>query len=1097
MLGCVGIGVAGPKEQFLAQRNWKFHGEVKAAAKKINVVKKGEDVIGNVSDAGKSLRAPFLITKNKFRDVHMEMEFMIPKGSNSGVYFMGRYEIQILDSFGKAKAGAGDLGGLYQRWDKARNPKGFEGVAPKLNAAKPAGEWQKMEVVFRAPRFSKDGTKTHHAKFLKVLVNDKLVHENQVAKGPTRAGKFNGETGDAAPIMIQGDHGPIAIRKMSLKVLELSTEGEPPLAGAEMTPLDDQGRPQVNAVAYGKELFTAKGCAECHATAVGEIKTGPSLHGLFTKDGRKTKVYIPAEGHKKEIPADLQYLKTSLRRSAEELAYQAEDKPYLPVMPPYGFKLINDDDVNALHAYFKTLNGDKDAGAPVVWVKKPSVKYVLKDDPIAVLVKSYPRLERVDMGEHLSARAYHVGLPGDFNYSFDPRTMSIAQVWDGPFLVSKDKVNRGKGGAKRGFNHRDYKINNLLQPYDAQGQLVDLNYVSPGQLFNPPQAKKFLNDTTDFLETAKSFPATFLGVDTPKKVIPTFRYVVGENKIALKFNIIKGGLIEVTLDLDLKTEQQLAIPIARSSVPEVSLGKLHGPKWTLPAGQYKDVKLTATLFKQAGELYTSDIQKVESDAPQKLTWKPSSKKAKLPPGYSIEDGSAPKGRFGRQLVFEPMGIEFHQGEAYVTTRTAGIWKVVNGHWQLFAEGAYDSLGLVVKSKNEVIIGEKPGLTRLIDADGDHWAERRENITDKFRFNGGYHEYLHGPIKYNGSYLFSLNLGHEMKGIYKAGGSYMGTAGGLRGWMLSTDEQGNTGRFARGFRSPAGLALSPKNEIIYTENQGEYVGTSKVFKVKKGAFYGNPTGLVDLVGKNVDSPEITWDAVKEQREQPLLLLPHNEVMNAPGSPEFLTEKIKFGPFQGQMFLGDQMQSNIYRVDTQMVDGVEQGVAIPFAEGLKSGVMRLRFNPADSSLWIGQTGRGWRAKGGSADALQRIVFDPAMKVDGIKSVKVTPEGFDVHFAHEQPESDETGKVSCSSWYYQNSAKYGSPVEGMRNEVISAATWSEDKTILRLKLKDFKVSKKADSTDSSRVYRINLEKTGFGIKHGPFLSKAYYTLHRIPVK
>ena len=66
MLGCVGIGVAGPKEQFLAQRNWKFHGEVKAAAKKINVVKKGEDVIGNVSDAGKSLRAPFLITKNKF-----------------------------------------------------------------------------------------------------------------------------------------------------------------------------------------------------------------------------------------------------------------------------------------------------------------------------------------------------------------------------------------------------------------------------------------------------------------------------------------------------------------------------------------------------------------------------------------------------------------------------------------------------------------------------------------------------------------------------------------------------------------------------------------------------------------------------------------------------------------------------------------------------------------------------------------------------------------------------------------------------------------------------------------------------------------------
>ena len=181
-------------------------------------------------------------------------------------------------------------------------------------------------------------------------------------------------------------------------------------------------------------------------------------------------------------------------------------------------------------------------------------------------------------------------------------------------------------------------------------------------------------------------------------------------------------------------------------------------------------------------------------------------------------------------------------------------------------------------------------------------------------------------------------------------------------MLSADDAGNTNTFASGFRSPAGLAVSPNNEIVYTENQGEFVGTSKVFIVEEGKFYGNPTGLIDIEGMNTESPEVQWEAVRETRELPIALLPHNEVMNAPGSPEFFRDPIKFGPFTGQMLLGDQLQSNLYRIDLQEVDGIRQSVALPFMQGLNSGAMRLRFNPQDSSLWIGQTGRGWRAKGG---------------------------------------------------------------------------------------------------------------------------------------
>ena len=1095
----LGVGVlnaAEVKQQFEPQKKWNYFGELKAADKNLSVVGKGEAMVSNINPAGKLEKADFLRTKEKFQDVHMKLEFMVPKGSNSGAYFMGRYEIQILDSFGRKKFGAGDLGGLYQRWDENRNPKGFEGVAPKVNAAKAPGEWQTMEVIFRGPRFAKDGSKTHHAKFIKVLINGKLVHENQIAKGPTRSSKFKNETAAAEAIYFQGDHGPVAIRKIELKKLQLSTSGGKPIEGKDAAPLDNDGHPLMNSVAFGKELFTAKGCVECHSTTGTDIKTGPSLYGLFTKKGRQVKVLEVDEGHKKTLPADLEYLKFSLRRPLEALTLKPDGTAHLPLMPTYGFKLLNDEEVDTVYSYLLTLNKKEDAGPAVVWKKKPNPKYDLSKDPISKWVKGFPRMERVDMGENISARAYHVGLPGDLNYSFDPRNMAIAQVWDGPFLRKRDQVGRGKGGAEKGYKGRDYGIGNLFQPYDAKGKLVDLTYASPQRMFDEKQSAKFLQDKSDFLATVKAFPAKFVGVETPKQKIPTFSYTVGDNKVSLEVNIGASLQLHAKLNLDLKSEQQFVIPEDKLKDIKASVGKITDGKWTVPAGKHEAVTFTATLPKLAGGLYTSDIQAEESYAPQKLVWNASEKKANLHPGYRIEDGTPPTDPFGRELVFEALGIEFHKGEAYVSTRTAGVWKVVDGQWHLFADGSYESIGMVVNSEKDVVIGEKAGLTRLIDADGDHWAEKRENITDQFRFNGDYHEYLHGPVKQDGKYLFSLNLGNEVKGMYKAKGVWMGTVGGLRGWMLSSDDKGNTEIFASGFRSPAGLALSPENEIVYTENQGEYVGTSKVFKVKKGGFYGNPNGLVDMPGKNVDSPEILWDAVKDTRELPILLLPHGEVMNAPGSPDFLTDKIKFGPFTGQMFLGDQLQSNIYRIDTQVVDGQEQAVGIPFAEGLKSGAMRLKFNPSDSSLWIGQTGRGWRSRGGNTYAFQRIVYDPKVAVDAIKTVKATSKGFDIHFTKAQSGKADSSQIKCRSWFYLNSNAYGSRRQDERDEKITKVTWNADKTVCSVTLDNFEV-KKAQSSDSSRVYRISLADTDFGKKNGAFFAKAYYTLHKIPTK
>jgi hypothetical protein len=143
------------------------------------------------------------------------IEFMVPKGSNSGVYFMGRYEIQVLDSWGKEEVIHSDAGGIYERWDENREPKGYEGVRPRKNASRKPGEWQEFDVIFQAPRFDSDGKKIANATFIKVIHNGIVIHENVEVTGPTRAAmnEYDPEQ-SKGPLMLQGDHGPVAYRNI-------------------------------------------------------------------------------------------------------------------------------------------------------------------------------------------------------------------------------------------------------------------------------------------------------------------------------------------------------------------------------------------------------------------------------------------------------------------------------------------------------------------------------------------------------------------------------------------------------------------------------------------------------------------------------------------------------------------------------------------------------------------------------------------------------------------------------------------------------------------------------------------------------------------
>jgi hypothetical protein len=165
---------------------------------------------------GPTGRTANLVTEEKFGDLELYIEFMISKGSNSGVYLHGLYEIQIFDSFGSTVAmKTSDGGAVYHRWI---NEQGVGGSAPKVNASRAPGEWQSYQIWFRAPRFDTSGRKIENAKFIRVLHNGILVQENIELEGPTRAHMSHQEAA-ANPIMLQGDHGPVAFKNIYVRPL--------------------------------------------------------------------------------------------------------------------------------------------------------------------------------------------------------------------------------------------------------------------------------------------------------------------------------------------------------------------------------------------------------------------------------------------------------------------------------------------------------------------------------------------------------------------------------------------------------------------------------------------------------------------------------------------------------------------------------------------------------------------------------------------------------------------------------------------------------------------------------------------------------------
>lgn len=175
----------------------------------------GKGILLNLNDETKKDN---LVSAFEHGDIELEFEVMLPRGSNSGVYFQGRYEMQLFDSWGVKDPKFSDIGGIYRNWETEQG-KIYMGKAPLSNPAKAPGLWQKFKVSFRAPRFNAAGQKIANARFVSVELNGVLIHDNVEVPLPT-GGPIENNEKPMGPLLIQGDHGPVAIRNMSYRLMK-------------------------------------------------------------------------------------------------------------------------------------------------------------------------------------------------------------------------------------------------------------------------------------------------------------------------------------------------------------------------------------------------------------------------------------------------------------------------------------------------------------------------------------------------------------------------------------------------------------------------------------------------------------------------------------------------------------------------------------------------------------------------------------------------------------------------------------------------------------------------------------------------------------
>jgi len=416
----------------------------------------------------------------------------------------------------------------------------------------------------------------------------------------------------------------------------------------------------------------------------------------------------------------------------------------------------------------------------------------------------------------------------------------------------------------------------------------------------------------------------------------------------------------------------------------------------------------------------------------------------------------------------------------VCTYSGDVWIVENAtgpvrdmKYKRFARGMNEPMGLLVKD-GKIHLGNKAELTRLTDTDNDGEADLFERVCSDWDYTGSYNSFSYGPALDSKGNFILANAGHA--GHWDA--RHMG-------WALRIMPGGHKAvPFASGFREPNGIGTyGPNRDIFVTDNQGAWIGACKLNHVQKGGFYGHPTSR--------PAPKDEYSG-RETLDPPAIWFPYKWVRSASGIIEITDER--FGPFKGQLLVGDFQNAVITRVQMEKVNGQWQGAVWPFLKGFQSGVNRMAIG-ADGNLYVGGGKvKAWAANAPSFHGLERVSFKGKIPFE-INKVKALTGGFELTFT--QPVNRETAKAidGFDVWQYKYifHKNYGSPEfdhDGKKDSFtvidIKGVSLSKDGLKLTLKLDGWKPGY------VTAVRGLDIRSaTGSKLWHDTF----YYTLNQIP--
>lgn len=383
-----------------------------------------------------------------------------------------------------------------------------------------------------------------------------------------------------------------------------------------------------------------------------------------------------------------------------------------------------------------------------------------------------------------------------------------------------------------------------------------------------------------------------------------------------------------------------------------------------------------------------------------------------------------------------------------------------------AQGLAEPLGLAIID-DQIYVMQKQEMTHLVDVDNDYIIDEYRTLSTDWRVSANFHEFGFGLAKKNGKLYAALATGIQ------PGGASVVDQVQDRGKVIEVDSKTGETRFlASGLRTPNGLGVGYNDDIYVSDNQGDWLPSSKILHVSEGAWFGSRS--VDFEG--------TKDAVEKP---PVVWLPQDEIGNSPSTPL----SIELGPYKGQMIHGEVTHGGVKRVYVEEVNGQYQGVVFRFIQGLESGVNRMVWGP-DSVLYVGGIGNpgNWQHTGTKWYGLQGLRYNGQSTFEML-AVKARTNGVEIEFTEPLKSGDGWNPESyeVKQWYYKPTEEYGGPKLDERKLKVKSASVSTDRKSVFLELEGMK---------AGHVVYVRLADAFISTEgHSLWSREAWYTMNQIP--